>query len=93
MSKIKLLKLPKAPKLPKKPKENASLTAKQNYIKRVDETKAKYAAKVKAIEKENAQRIKINEQSKKLSKVIAGIGAIQVRPSAFTAKSVRSKYK
>ena len=65
-------------KLPKKPKASASLEAKQKYLHRV-----------KAIQSENQKRHKINQESERLSKVIAGIGSVTVRPSGFSSRVVR----
>lgn len=83
--------MPKAPKLPKKPAQSASLSTKQSYVRRVADTKAKYAVKCKTVAKENMQRIKVNKESERLSKVIAGIGAITVRPSSFKVSNIRKK--
>ena len=86
MAKLKLLKMPKAPKLPKKPAQSASLGAKHAYLRRVADMKAKYEAKERAVYGENEHRKKINEESKKASTVIAGIGDLMsVRPSSFKA--------
>ncbi len=68
----KLKKIPTAPKLPKKPKASASLTAKENWVKRVAEQKKIYAAKVANVKKVNAQIMKDKSASEKLSKVISG---------------------
>lgn len=65
-------------KLPKKPKRSASL-----------ETKQKFIAKVKAIQHENAKRHKLNQDSERLSNVIAGIGSTHVLPSGFSARITR----
>lgn len=91
MAKLKLLKMPKAPKLPKKPAQSASLSTKQSYLRRVDDMKAKYQAKCKAVAKENQDRLKINKESERLSKVIAGVGSITVRPSSFRTANVRKR--
>ncbi len=66
-------------KLPKKPKRSASL-----------ETKQKYLAKVREIQKQNQHRHKINQDSERLSKVIAGIGSATVLPSGFSSKVIRA---
>lgn len=65
-------------KLPKKPKRSASL-----------ETKQKFLAKVKEIQHQNAKRHKLNQDSERLSKVIAGIGSVSVLPSGFSARVIR----
>ncbi len=91
MAKLKLLKMPKAPKLPKKPALSASLSTKQSYIRRVNDMRAKFHARCNSVKKENAQRISINKKSEQASKVIAGIGSITVRPSAFKTVSIRKK--
>lgn len=54
MAKLKMLKRPKAPKA------GASITVKENYLKKLD-----------AIKKENARRAAINRKSEELSKRIA----------------------
>ena len=86
MAKLKLLKMPKAPKLPKKPAQSASLSVKQSWMRRVADMKAKYEAKERAVYGENEQRKKINEESKRASTLIAGIGDLMsVRPASFKA--------
>jgi hypothetical protein len=92
MAKLKLLKMPKAPRLPKKPAATASLSTKQGWLRRVQDMKAKYEAKERAVFKENTERKKMNEASKKLSTVIAGVGDIlSVRPGSFKAVITRKK--
>ena len=54
MAKLKMLKRPKAPKA------SASITTKENYLK-----------KLAAIKKENARRAAVNRKSDELSKKIA----------------------
>lgn len=56
MAKIKMI------KYPRKPKASASITTKENYLR-----------KVKEIDKQNAERRRINQRSEQLSKQIAGI--------------------
>ncbi|MEO5681452.1 MAG: hypothetical protein ABIQ88_02360 [Chitinophagaceae bacterium] len=65
-------------KLPKKPKRSASLESKQKFL-----------AKVREIQHQNQKRHKLNVDSERLSKVIAGIGSISVLPSGFSARSIR----
>lgn len=92
MAKLKLLKMPKKPKLGKKPAASASLSTKQAWLRRQADKKAKYEAKLRAVENENKKRRAINEASQKASTVISGIGDIlEVRPSAFSAKIVRAR--
>lgn len=92
MAKLKLLKMPKAPRLPKKPAATASLSTKQSWLRRVQDMKAKYEAKERAVFKENTERKKMNEASKKLSTVIAGVGDIMsIRPGSFKAVISRKK--
>ena len=73
MAKLKLLKLPKSPKLPKKPTATASLSAKENWLKRVSDLKASYAAKCREVQKENESRKKANAKSDQLTKQIANV--------------------
>lgn len=89
MAKLKMLKMPKAPKLPKKPKTTASLVAKQNWLKRYNDAKAKYKKQVDATKKENAHRAKTNSESVRLSTVISGVSKIEIFPRGFSAKSIR----
>lgn len=94
MAKLKMLKMPKAPKMPKKPKATASVTSKQAWINKVKDLRQKYYHTCTAVNKENASRKKENEQSIKLSQVIAGIGNIvSVHPSKFTTKIIRMPRK
>lgn len=86
-----MLKMPKAPKLPKKPSQTASLSSKQSYVRKVKDMRQKYYALCVAVTKENASRKKINDESVKLSKVIAGIGSITTLPASFKTISVRKK--
>lgn len=74
-------------KYPKKPKASASLATKENFI-----------AKVREVDRENAQRKATNAKSEKLSKVIAGIGKagsrkVSVSPKRRTAKKAPAKKK
>jgi len=93
MSKFKILKEPKAPRLPKKPAQNSTLKAKQNWIKKVELLRQKHTEKVRAIKRENEQRKKLNTESLRLNKVIAGIDKIEIRPSAFSVKKIRPSHK
>lgn len=94
MANLKMLKMPKKPRLPKKPAASASVTVKQNWIRKVQDLQRKHGGKERAVFAENEQRKKLNEQSKKLSQVIAGIGDVMtVRPSSFKAVLVRGKRK
>lgn len=86
MANLKMLKHPKQPKAPKKPSPSASLRSKQAYLAKIKELRAKYFAKVKAIDDENTKRKKVNEESKKLTQVISGI---EVFPSSFKAVNRR----
>lgn len=84
--------MPKAPRLPKKPAATASLSTKQSWLRRVQDMKAKYEAKERAVFKENTERKKMNEASKKLSTVIAGVGDIMsIRPGSFKTSIIRKK--
>ncbi len=72
-------------KYPKKPKTSASLDTKQKFI-----------ARKNAIDVENRRRKKVNDESLKLDKVIAGIGSassIFTSASGFTSRIVRSRKK
>lgn len=89
MANLKLLKIPKKPKLPKKPKETATLASKNAYIRKVKEIAAKYREAVRATEAENKKRQRVNDESKKASKVISGINGIEVFSKGFTVKNVR----
>lgn len=92
MAKLKLLKMPKVPKLGKKPAASASLSTKQAWLRRMADTKAKYEAKCKAIQKENASRVKENKLSEKLSQVISGVTNVaSARPSSFRTSIRRKK--
>lgn len=94
MSNLKLLKLPKMPRLPKKPAASASLQTKRAWLNRANDSKIKYEAKKRAVEAENKKRKAINEESKKASTVISGIGSIlEVRPGSFSVKQIRAPRK
>ena len=94
MSKLKLLKLPKVPRLPKKPAQTASLQTKRGWLNKAKDLKIKYEAKLRAVESENKKRRIINEESKKASTVISGIGSIlEVRPGSFSVKLIRGPRK
>jgi len=79
MARLKLLKTPKAPKLPKRPKLTASVTAKENWLKRVAQLEKDYKAKCSEVNKENAKRKSNVGKGATLSKKIASIGAIGSR--------------
>ncbi len=82
------------PRVPKKPKATASVAQKQGWLRRVQDMKVKFEAKERAVFSENEGRKKLNEQSKRLSTVIAGIGDIvSVRPGSFKAVLTRAKRK
>jgi hypothetical protein len=89
MALLKMLKAPTKPKLPKKPKEGATFASKTAYLRKIKDISEKYAAKVKATNVENAKRTRINEESKKLSKVIAGINGVEVLSKGFSVRKVR----
>jgi hypothetical protein len=89
MAQLKMLKIPRKPKLPKKPKETASLASKNAYIRKVKEIAAKYREAVRATEAENKKRQRVNEESRKASKVIAGINGVEVFSKGFTTRNVR----
>lgn len=89
MAQLKMLKIPRKPKLPKKPKETASLASKTAYVRKVKEIAAKYREAVNATLAENKKRQRINDESKKMSKVIAGINGVEVFSKGFTTRNVR----
>lgn len=91
MAKLKLLKLPKVPKLPKKPKQSASVEVKKNWLRRVQDAKAKHEAKKRAVMAENKKRTSLNKESDRLSSVISGISGVKVFNSGFSTRVVRKK--
>ena len=88
-----MLKMPKKPRLPKKRKATASVSVKQNYLRRVAALQQTYDRKERETKAKNKRRESVNRESERLSRVIANIHDIGSSTRSCSVRRKPSKKK